>query len=150
MNLSTMDIQKTSALLQEHLKFLRKWDLSFLGDESVPSALLGERLLLIYKSRSTGRSVRIYFSEARQNKPERLAVFIDSGNGQSFYLDDYLAKHDLKKLVSFFYNSAPEKLENIFFEDFAKILRIVFENSFSDLLSGRTWDIAPFDWSPYR
>lgn len=144
------EFESVSASLHTNLSFLNQWKLEPRGDSISRSTLLGERLLISYSSKISGRSIRIYYSSASAGKPAKFSTFIDSGNGQSFFLDDYLFEHGQKKILRLFRNESPEKPTPEFSRDFARILQVVLENSFSNLLLGKSWEIAPFDWSPYK
>lgn len=144
------EFESVSALLRSDLSFLDQWKLEACPDEITHSAMFGDRLLVTYSANKSKRSIRIYYSPSHAEKPERFATFIDSGSGQSFFLDDYLLEHGQQKMLGFFHNQSPRKTIQEFSRDFARILRIILENSFSDLLHGKSWEIAPFDWSPYK
>lgn len=144
------EFKKVAACLHSHLSFMDQWQLKTCSDEISHSALLGDRLLVTYSSKATKRSIRIYFAFANAERPDRFSTFIDSGDGRSFFLDDYLLDHGQSKLLGLFHNQLPEKPVQEFCRDFAKILQIILENSFSNLLHGDSWEIAPFDWSPYK
>lgn len=144
------EFENVSTCLRSNLSFLDQWQLVARPDEITHSALLGARLLLTYSSKATKRSIRIYYSAPHAGRPARFATFIDSGSGQSFFLDDYLLEQGSEKMLGFFHNQSPEKSTQDFSITFARILRIILENSFSDLLHGKSWEIAPFDWSPYK
>lgn len=144
------ELESISSRLRFDLSFLNQWKLAACPAEITQSSLLGDRLLITYSAEESKRSIRIYYSPSRAGKPARFATFIDSGNGQSFFLDDYLLEHGQPKMLGFFHNQSPQKSIQEFSRDFARILRIILENSFSELLHGRSWEIAPFDWSPYK
>jgi hypothetical protein len=144
------EFESVSASLHTNLSFLNQWKLEPCDDDISHSTLLGERLLITYSSKMSGRSVRVYYSSASAGKPAKFSTFIDSGDGQSFFLDDYLLEHGQKKILRLFRNESPEKPTAEFSRDFARILQVVLENSFSNLLLGKSWEVAPFDWSPYK
>lgn len=139
-----------SDLLRSNLAFLDQWGLEMQVAEVTHSSLLGDQLLFTFLSKSSKTSIRIHHSYSHTEKPARLAVFIDSGNGKSFYLNDYLLECSQGEMLEFFHNPSPQKPTEVFYRDFAGILRIILENSFSDLLHGKSREIAPFDWSPYK
>lgn len=144
------DFVDVSAALHAHLAFMGQWQLEARPDEISHSASLGDRLLLTYSSKASKRSVRIYFASANAGKPARFSTFIDAHDGRSFFLDDYLLEHGQKKILGLFHNRLPGKPIQEFSRDFARILQMILENSCSDLLHGKSWETAPFDWSPYK
>lgn len=136
-------------IIRRELKFLSKWHLE-LDSESVDhSEFFGDRLFLQYVSKKTGMSILIFFSEKQKNEPQNFSISIYSGEGEHFFLNEYLEDNGKDEVVKSFANENNEVLSE-FVVQFSNTLKNVFENILSDILSGKSWDIESFDWSPYR
>lgn len=143
------DFKAVSKYVHEGLTFLELWQFEKKPDAVCQSALLGDRLLVSYSSDKTEITVNIYFSSATADKPEEFSAFINSSNGGSIYLDEYLREHQQPSLLGFFRNTEPGKPLREFSLTFTGVLRGILKNECNDFLLGRT-ELPPFDWGPYK
>lgn len=136
--------------MKECFPFLEKWGYEYYSNELVQSDVFGERLLLVYISKKVNRRIKIYASKKFKNKPERFSVFIEQLNGQGFLLDDFLLERKLIDDVKKYINFNDELTEEQFSNKFCQVFEVHCEGVLEEIVSGKSWGVDDYDWSPYR
>jgi len=143
------DYITVSESIKSKLSFLSKYDLEYKNEKIESSGLVEEKLQINFFSEKRGIEISISYSGKRKNIPQHFSVYISSKGKEGFALQRYLEQKNAEHNIKNFYNICNKELSE-FCSQFALSLKKICDENISDLLNGKSWDVKPLDFSPYR
>ncbi|MDQ8036768.1 MAG: hypothetical protein REI12_05060 [Pedobacter sp.] len=123
----------------------------YLGVSERRDALLGVYLRIEFENRDIGRKISLHHIPETKNRPDRLNLYFENGQGDFFSAFEYLKSQGgspeaISRLqIRGYAGSLKERMYSCLIE-----LRKLLDEALPTVVDGKDWMEVPVDWDGYR
>ena len=122
----------------------------FISSERQTSQLVADFQIFGYHNKVTGMSLMVSFFPRWEAQSSNIFPILTDSSGRKLQIEDYLKKHERFDLIAQLTRGAACADVRDFLRTAYGALKTTFTTELKEIISGKQWEVIPFDWQGYK